>query len=243
MIVKKDICYAKAQHNKGFLDIYLPETTVEKVMIYFHGGGLEAGNKELPHVERYTDRNIAVVCPNYRIYPDAKYPEFIEDAAEAVAYIKNNLNLVDNCDDIYIGGSSAGGYLSLMLYFDEKYLAKYGLSVNDFSGFIHDAGQPTTHFNVLRERGIDSRRVVIDEAAPIYHIEEYVKKPKMMIFVSEKDIYNRLEQTTLLISTLKDFHYPTELVTYHYMENYGHCEYKGDRVFCDLICNFIFERK
>ncbi len=240
MIIKSDICYAKVEHSRSFLDIYLPENGVEKVFIYFHGGGIESGNKGLNEVEKYTERNIAVVCPNYRLYPNAKYPEFIEDAAEAVSFIKNNIDLVGGCNDIYIGGSSAGGYLSMMLYFDDKYLAKYNLSANDFSGFIHDAGQPTTHFNVLRERGLDKRKVIIDEAAPIFHIKEYTDKPKMLIFVAENDMTNRLEQTLLFISTLKHFNYPEELIKYYFMKNYGHCRYLSDAIFYDTVINFVF---
>lgn len=241
MIIKKDICYANSAHERSYLDIYLPENEVEKVLIYFHGGGIESGNKELAQVEKYIEKNIAVVCPNYRLYPNAKFPEFIEDAAQATAWVKNNLAEVGACDDIYIGGSSAGGYLSMMLYFDDQYLRKYGLSASDFSGFIHDAGQPTTHFNVLRERGLDGRRVVIDEAAPIYHITEYTQKPKMMIVVAERDMNNRYEQTMLLLSTLKYHNYPDTIITYRYMENYGHCGYLGDRVFYDAVVDFLFE--
>lgn len=65
-----------------------------------------------------------------------------------------------------MGGSSAGGYLSMMLCFDKKYYEAVGVSPSDISGCVHDAGQPTVHFKVLKERGIDSRRIIIDESAP-----------------------------------------------------------------------------
>lgn len=69
----------------------------------------------------------------------------------------------EQCLDIYLpeseefvvvlyfhGGSSAGGYISQMLCFDKTWLSKHGIKATDISGFIHDAGQPTCHFNVLR---------------------------------------------------------------------------------------------
>ena len=40
----------------------------------------------------------------------------------------------------------------------------------DFAGFIHDAGQPTSHFNVLKELGKDSKRIIVDETAPMYFV-------------------------------------------------------------------------
>jgi hypothetical protein len=53
--------------------------------------------------------------------------------------------------------------------------------------------------NVLRERGIDSHRVIIDDSAPLYHIEPNKNYPPMLITVSDNDIPNRYEQVMLLI--------------------------------------------
>lgn len=242
MIIKNDICYSKLSHDRNCLDIYLPDEKIEKVYIYFHGGGIESGSKGIENIERYLKRNIAVVCPNYRLYPNAKFPQFIEDAAEAAAFIKSNPALVGNCDQIFIGGSSAGGYISMMLYFNSEYLAKHNLLASDFSGFIFDAGQPTTHFNVLRERGNDTRKIVIDESAPLYYVKEYENSPRMLIFVAENDIKCRFEQTKLLISALDHFNYPKDLITYHYMENYSHCGYLKDDIYCDKVCEFILAK-
>lgn len=144
---------------------------------------------------------------------------------------------------IYVGGSSAGGYLSQMLCFDEKWLAKYNIKPCDITGFIHDAGQPTCHFNVLKERGIDSRRVIIDDSAPLYHIGEADEYPPMLIIVSDNDMKNRYEQTMLLESTLKHFGH-TEKVQLKIM-NGTHCAYvnkvdqDGESVFGKLVLSFI----
>ena len=145
----------------------------------------------------------------------------------------------DGCDKVFIGGSSAGGYLSMMLYFDGQYLGKYGLTCKDFAGFVFDAGQPTVHFNVLRERGLDRRRIVVDEAAPLYHITDYSGEPPMVIYVSENDIPNRYAQTELLRSTLKDFGYPEERITYHLMPGCKHCSYTASLEFSESVVDFI----
>ena len=57
--------------------------------MYFHGGGLEAGhNESARHFAPYLiGRGICVVSAAYRMYPDAHYPDFIEDAAETVAWV------------------------------------------------------------------------------------------------------------------------------------------------------------
>lgn len=239
-----DVCYSEAAQQ--YLDIHLPENDSFPVFLYFHGGGLEHGDKAggfQMFIEHLTARGIAVVSANYRMYPNAKYPDFLVDAATAVAWVFGNMQVYGNVTGIYVGGSSAGGYISQMLCFDKHYLAAHGISPMDIAGFIHDAGQPTCHFNVLRERGIDTRRVIVDEAAPLYHIGVDVKYPPMLIIVSDNDMQNRYEQTQLLMSTLKHFGH-TESVALQVMSS-THCAYIGKAdetgvsVFGQLISRFI----
>ncbi len=68
-------------------------------------------------------------------------------------------------------------YIAMLLCFDRRYFMSYGVDSNKIFGFVFKAGQFTAHFNVLCERGIDSRRCIIDEAAPLYHINEYGEQP------------------------------------------------------------------
>ena len=222
------------------LDIYLPQTDVFSVLIYFHGGGFEGGDKtEADVLASYlTVKNIAVVSANYRMYPKAKYPDFFCDAAAAVAWTKKNISEYGKCDKFYVGGSSAGGYISMLLCFDKKYLAPYGIKPTDIDGYIHNAGQPTVHFNILRERGIDTRRVIVDESAPLYHIGREAEYPPMLFIVADNDMENRYEQTMLVLSTMKHFRYSDyDLEIIHG----GHCDYvakrdeNGDSVLGKLI--------
>ncbi len=240
MKVFKDIAYATAYASQK-LDIYLPDKDTFDVLIYIHGGGIEAGTKDgdtgLYHT--LVAKGVAVVTIDYRMYPFARYPEFIYDAAAAVAWTKEHIAEYGNAKRFFVGGSSAGGYITMMLYFDRKYLAPFHMTPCDLDGFVFDAGQPTTHFNVLRERGIDSRRVFVDEAAPLYHVKQYDGEPPVMILVSSDDIKNRYEQTRLLMSTMKDFSYPEECITYHFMDGYSHCSYINDPVFAEKIAEFM----
>lgn len=227
------------------LDVYIPDCESFPVFVYFHGGGIEAGEKENFFIPYLVEKGVAVVSANYRMYPDAKYPEFIEDAAAAVAWAKENIYGYGNVSAFMVGGSSAGGYISQMLCFNKEYLAKHNLSLKDIDGFYHDAGQPTCHFNVLRERGIDSRRVIIDEYAPLYYVDDSVEYPPMEIVVSDNDMENRYEQLTLLVSTIKHFGHDMSKVTLTLCENSLHNEYlekvnpDGSSVFAEMVYKFI----
>ena len=239
-----DICYS--QETGQCLDIYLPDSEGFPVFIYFHGGGLESGDKQNQKLmSRYLAENgSAVVNANYRMHPNCTYPDFLEDAAAAVKWAFENMKEYGHVKGFFIGGSSAGGYISQMLCFDRRWLSGQGVQLCAISGFIHDAGQPTCHFNVLREMGIDSRRVIVDKRAPLYHVGEDTEYPPMLILVSDHDMENRYEQTQLLVSTLKHFGHIFPKVQLKVMAG-RHCSYVdaadgiGESVFGKIIIDFI----
>ncbi len=238
-----DVCYNKK--TEQYLDIHFPESSEFSVLLYFHGGGLENGDKaDQKNFFKYmVSHGVAVVSANYRMYPNAEYPDFLVDAADAVAWVFENIGKYGKINGIYVGGSSAGGYISQMLCFDNAWLSKHDIQPTDIAGFIHDAGQPTCHFNVLRERGIDTRRVIVDDSAPLYHIGENEQYSPMLIIVSDDDMQNRYEQTMLLVSTLKHFGH-SERVQLKVM-NGKHCAYvneadqNGESVFGKIAAAFI----
>lgn len=239
-----DLCYSEVANQ--CLDIHLPDSAQAcPLFIYFHGGGLEAGDKkdQEPIFRYLTDHGIAVVSANYRLYPTAHYPDFLCDAAQAVAWALEHIKEYADVTKIYVGGSSAGGYISQMLCFDKQWLGQVGLSPLQMDGFVLDAGQPTCHYNVLRERGLNQLRVVVDEAAPLYHIGTDEKYAPMLIIVSDNDMENRYEQTMLLISALKHFGH-VDNVEYKVMHG-THCAYvfdndaEGNNVFATIVREYI----
>ncbi len=240
MTVIKNIKYAENSERNVF-DIYLPDCEEFDVLIYFHGGGLEGGEKEhmTALAENLVKKGIAVATPNYRLYPNAVYPEFTLDAAEAVNFIFKNAGMYGKVKKIYIGGSSAGAYLTAMLAFDSAYLKKHSIKTKDIAGYIINSAQMTTHFNVLRERGLDTRRIIVDEAAPVYHITENSDFPNMLIFTADNDMPCRYEQNLMFIRTLRHFGCPEDKINFVIMENSSHCSYDKEEKYTDLLANFI----
>ena len=238
-----NICYDESTGQ--LLDIYLPEADTFPVFVYIHGGGLIKGDKTIVEyfAQYVTERGIALVSVNYRMYPDAKYPDFLTDSAVAVAWAYRNMGQYGTVKGFYVGGSSAGGYITQMLCFDKSWLAAVKMDPMDITAFIHDAGQPTCHFNVLKERGFDNRRIIVDETAPLYHVGKDEQYPPMLILVSDGDMENRYEQTLLLMSTLKHFGLDgnAQLKVMHG----SHCHYlflndeNGDNMLGKMIADYI----
>ena len=68
------------------LDVYYPEGVTDcPVIVWFHGGGLEGGNKEI--LTPLKEKGLVVVGVNYRLLPQVTVKETLDDAAEAVAWV------------------------------------------------------------------------------------------------------------------------------------------------------------
>lgn len=186
------------------MDVFFPEVEDFFTIVYFHGGGLIEGDKGDTHefVKHLTKLGFAVATANYSLLTEKKFPECVKDAAHAVKYVKDNIK----SKGILVMGQSAGAYLTLMLCLNKEYLKEVGINNKDIVAWISDAGQPTTHFNILKyERGLDPLLQRVDEAAPFYYVNKDTNFSHLLLMTYEYDLPNRLEQNKLLMSSIKTF--------------------------------------
>ena len=108
----KTDAYAKERLK---LDVYYPESLKDcPVIVWLHGGGLEAGQKEIP--QRLKDKGYVVIGANYRLLPNVTIDKTLDDAAEAVAWAFNHAKKYGgDPKKIVVTGHSAGGYITMML--------------------------------------------------------------------------------------------------------------------------------
>ena len=199
-------------YQDKYLDLFVPEKEEFITIIHFHGGGLIEGDKgdTYQYVEHLVNAGFAVATANYSLLPDNKFPSFVKDASEAVKYVINNISKYGKSDKFIISGQSAGAYLTLMLCLNKEYLGEYQ---NKIIGYISDAGQPTSHFNILKyQYGLDPLLQRIDETAPIYYVNDKTKFSSILLMVYEQDLPNRLEQNQLLVSTIKSYNDKANIV-------------------------------
>jgi len=193
-------------------DLHLPEGKPRGTLLWFHGGGMENGTrKDILFAGDLADAGFAVASATYRLYPGAHYPEFIEDAALATAYFHANAARLGAVGPLFVTGQSAGAYLILMLALDRSWLARHGLAPEDFAGFVSDSAQPTAHFRVLVERGLDARLVRVDETAPLYFVDGRSAPPPLLLIHYADDVPGRPEQNRLLARTIRIFHPDADL--------------------------------
>lgn len=215
-----------SERHKEKLDAYLPEKKGFKTVVYFHGGGIEAGDKADPFyveiAERFAQNGYGFVSVNYRMYPQAKFPDFLEDAAESVAYVKNHAAEWGGNGEIIVSGQSAGAWMSLMLCFDAKYLNSVGIDPLEIKAWLIDSAQTTSHFNVLKyESGENPNLQRINEFAPQYFVRETSKFTKILLIFYENDMPCRYEQNMLFYKSVLAFDKDAD-ISYQVLPG-GHC--------------------
>ncbi|HEX5057561.1 MAG TPA: alpha/beta hydrolase [Gammaproteobacteria bacterium] len=137
----QDVQYGDLPRQK--LDVYIPAAATEKmpVVIFFHGGGWSSGDKDLYMYigEAISSLGFVAVLPDYRLYPEVRFPRFVEDGAAAVAWVQHNIAAHGgDPGNVILMGHSAGGHIAAMLALDEHFLRDAG--ANAPQGLIGLAG-------------------------------------------------------------------------------------------------------
>ena len=198
------------QKSQCRLDVFAP-TDTEKlpVLVWFHGGGLTGGQKDVPKFLK-TEHTI-LIAVGYRLSPNAEFPEFLEDAAAATAWAFANIERYGgDAKRIFVGGHSAGGYLSAKIGMDARWLKPHQLTPNDLAGLVLLSAQVTTHFHVKEMLQYPGHRLlpVIDENAPLHHVSPEL--PPIILVLGDRKIEwpVRVEENELMAATLQKMGHP-----------------------------------
>lgn len=136
--LEADIPYGANPRQK--LDFYRPETPRPdgKAVIFFYGGSWDSGAKSdyLFVAQALAARGIAAIVADYRLYPEVRFPAFIEDGALAVRWAADKVGT----DKLFLMGHSAGAQIALMLAVNTPYLAAAGVDRMKLRGVIGLSG-------------------------------------------------------------------------------------------------------
>jgi acetyl esterase/lipase len=190
------------------LDVYHPKHIKHfPTVVWFHGGGLKAGNRKVP--EELREKGIAVVAVNYRLHPKVKSPAYIADAAAAVAWTFHNIEKYGGSSKrIYVSGHSAGGYLTSMVGLDKRWLATHKIDPNAIAGLIPYSGHTITHFTVRKERGIDGKQPILDDMAPLFHVRKDAPPLLLITGDREEELLGRYEENAYLWRMMQVVEHP-----------------------------------
>ncbi len=202
------------------LDIYYPKQTKDfATIVWFHGGGLTGGSKQIP--QELKDKGFCVVAVNYRLHPQVTCPKYIEDAAAAVAWVFNHIEKYGGDPGlIFVSGHSAGAYLTSMIGLDKRWLKPYNIDPDRIAALLPLSGNAVTHMTIRKERGISNTQPVIDEYAPLYHVRPDAPPLILMTGDRELEMLGRYEENAYMFRMMKIVNHP-QTVLYEF-DGYGH---------------------
>lgn len=185
------------------LDVYYPTNVKDApVVVWFHGGGIEGGNK---HIDReLRNCGMVVVAPNYRLLPKAPIDSIFDDAAAAVAWAYKHAEQYNGSHrKIFVAGHSAGGYLLDIIGLQKKWLAKYNVDADSLAALVPFSGQCITHYNIRKQQGLGPLQPTLDQYAPLTHIRP--DAPPMVIISGDRELelYGRYEEQAYFYRMLK----------------------------------------
>ncbi len=145
--VRKEIIPDKVSFGEDkncyFLYFEPGEIKSDKVVIWIHGGGWNAGT---PKDFAYVGQHIALegyrcISLGYRLSPKNKYPAQIEDVCRGYnAAIKYLREKGIDVSKIVVTGPSAGAHLSSILCYSKADQDRYGVDVSNVIGYIGFGG-------------------------------------------------------------------------------------------------------
>lgn len=127
------------------LDLYAPPalTKAAPVAVFFYGGSWNSGRRQDYEwaARALADKGFVVVVPDYRLYPNVRFPDFLDDSAQAVRWAQDHAaGFGGDPGRIVLVGHSAGAYNAVMLGLDPSYLQKAGVDPEEVRAVAGLAG-------------------------------------------------------------------------------------------------------
>lgn len=227
------VAYGNSDNPRQKLDIYRPASAAPAsaqglpVVIFFYGGSWNEGSrKDYAFVgEALSSRGFIAVLPDYRVYPEVRYPEFLKDSAQAVAWTLRSVRaLGGDPQRVFVMGHSAGAYNAAMVALDARWLREAGARPAELRGWIGLAGP----YDFLPIDNPDVKPVFFapdspPDSQPVRHVE--AGAPPALLIASHKDQLVSAERNTAgLARLLRARQVP---VVERYFDNTSHASLVG----------------
>ncbi len=140
----RDVAYQPGA--RGTLDIYRPRQAdgSTPVVIFLYGGAWDEGRKaDYAFIgDAFASKGFVTVIPDYRLYPEVRWPAFLQDNANAVRWVRDHAAEFGGAPSkLFLVGHSAGAYNAMMLSLDKRWLAAVGMDPRrDLRGTVGLAG-------------------------------------------------------------------------------------------------------
>jgi acetyl esterase/lipase len=244
MVRHEDIAYGPDARQR--LDVYTPRRASGNtpVVVFFYGGSWKAGDRGsyLFVAQALASRGFVVVIPDYRLFPQVRFPAFMEDAAAAIAWTEREIgHHGGDPKRIYSMGHSAGAQIATLVAYDERFLRAEGLGRDAIRGVIGMAGPYDFVPSDPDIRATLSAEGSFERAMPARHVRG--GEPRTLLITAGRDTTVEPGNTDRLLARLRAANVP---VTDRRFPDYNHYTLVGrlaapfrDEALLDAIAEFI----
>ena len=204
---------------RNMLDVYRPAAGAHDapVIVFFYGGNWVSGKREdYAFVGRaLAARGFVVVIPDYRLYPQVRYPDFLVDGAAAVVWtVREVAAHGGDPKQVFLMGHSAGAYNAAMLALDPRWLEGQGMTRSMLRGWIGLAGpydflpvqNPTT-------RPVFNAPATPPDSQPLSHVSA-LAPPALLIAASKDKLVDPTRNTGGMAAALRAAKVPVRELYY-----------------------------
>lgn len=220
--VATDVAYGSGPRHK--LDVYAPAEigALAPVVFFIYGGGWSRGEKyEYEFVgHALASRGFVVVIADYRLYPQAIYPDFLYDSAAALGWVQDNIATYGGDPNrLFLAGHSAGAYNAVMLALDPAFRNEFGvtMAINGVAALSGPFDFYPFEYNEVRD--VFGKAPSPEGTQPINLVT--ADAPPMYLATGTTDPIVRMQNTERFAQKLKD---NGVWVTTRYYEGFGHME-------------------
>lgn len=205
------------------MDLYLPKRMSESApaVLFFYGGAFISGHRcEYRFVgQALASQGIIVGIADYGLFPDHRFPDFVEDGAKAAVFLHKNLpDYGGDPQRLFTAGHSAGAYIAVMLASNPEYLKGAGSDISCLAGAIGIAG-PYDFLPITNPTRIEifggADRV---ETQPIHFIDG--KRPPMLLLTGDCDVNILPRNTESMAARLREHGSNVEAIVYPGIEHF-----------------------
>lgn len=188
------------------LDVYTPRglAAPAPVVVFFYGGSWKGGERGsyLFVAQALASRGFVVVVPDYRVFPQVRLRGFMQDAAAAVRWSRQEVaRYGGDPARLFVMGHSAGAHIATMLAYDDRHLRAAGLERGAIRGVIGLAGPydfvPTDpdYVTILSEDG------GFERGLPVSHVRG--GEPRTLLVTGGRDTTVSPTNTDSLVAKLR----------------------------------------
>lgn len=211
LTVVRDLSYGPDPRNK--LDLYAPpQARNAPVVLFIHGGSWQGGDKNGYGFvgESLARAGYVTGVMSYRLAPEHRYPDFVQDGAAALKYLRDHATQYGgDPDDLFVSGHSAGGFNAVELVDNARWLSEVNVPISAVRGVIGLAGPYSYDFRTDQTRVAFPEGSTPDQVMPDRHVRP--DAPPHLLLVAANDTTVRPENGLRMQAALKKAGIPVEL--------------------------------